>query len=163
LLIDRVVVTDNAVEIRYVIPTTEASRHTRFCQLRTDYFDTDVVQERGELHLLVSLVSLCCLAYPPQGTVHLPPALHPVRQARLSRRDPMGYVRAEPACRAPHPLRRFWRHCLLPHLRPIYRPVQPLHPVWRLRSGVHPGPVLPEQERHPARDGACRHPWTECI
>jgi site-specific DNA recombinase len=39
LLIDRVVVTDDAVEIRYVIPTTEASAHTRFCQLRTDYFD----------------------------------------------------------------------------------------------------------------------------
>jgi site-specific DNA recombinase len=38
LLIDRVVVTDDAVEIRYVIPTTEASAHTRFCQLRTDYF-----------------------------------------------------------------------------------------------------------------------------
>ena len=35
----------------------------------------DVVHERGELHLLVSL---CCLTYPPQGTVHLPPALHPV-------------------------------------------------------------------------------------
>src|SRR5207245_6113289 len=40
LLIDRVVVTDDAVEIRYVIPTTEASTHTRFCQLRSDYFDT---------------------------------------------------------------------------------------------------------------------------
>ena len=38
LLIDRVVVTDDAVEIRYVIPTTDASTHTRFCQLRTDYF-----------------------------------------------------------------------------------------------------------------------------
>src|SRR5207302_6341632 len=38
LLIDRVVVTDDAAEIRYVIPTTEASTHTRFCQLRTDYF-----------------------------------------------------------------------------------------------------------------------------
>jgi hypothetical protein len=37
LLIDRVVVTDDAVEIRYVIPTTDASTHTRFCQLRTDY------------------------------------------------------------------------------------------------------------------------------
>jgi hypothetical protein len=36
LLIDQVVVTDDAVEIRYVIPTAEASRHTRFCQLRTD-------------------------------------------------------------------------------------------------------------------------------
>jgi hypothetical protein len=39
LLIDRVVVTDDAVEIRYVIPTTEASTHTRFCQLRSDYFN----------------------------------------------------------------------------------------------------------------------------
>lgn len=34
LLIDRVIVTDGAVEIRYVIPTTEASTHTRFCHLR---------------------------------------------------------------------------------------------------------------------------------
>jgi site-specific DNA recombinase len=38
LLIDRVVVTDDAVEIRYVIPTTDASTQARFCQLRTDYF-----------------------------------------------------------------------------------------------------------------------------
>lgn len=36
LLIDRVVVTDGDVEIRYVIPTTDASTHTPFCQLRTD-------------------------------------------------------------------------------------------------------------------------------
>ena len=40
LLIDRVVVTDGEVEIRYVIPTTEPSLHTRFCHLRTDYFDS---------------------------------------------------------------------------------------------------------------------------
>lgn len=40
LLVDRVVVTDDAVEIRYVIPTTETSTRTRFCQLRTDYFDS---------------------------------------------------------------------------------------------------------------------------
>jgi site-specific DNA recombinase len=39
LLIDRVVVTDGAVEIRYVIPTTENSTHSRFCHLRNDYFD----------------------------------------------------------------------------------------------------------------------------
>jgi site-specific DNA recombinase len=38
LLIDRVVVTDGRVEIRYVIPTTPASTTTRFCHLRTDYF-----------------------------------------------------------------------------------------------------------------------------
>src|SRR5207302_4181724 len=38
LLIDRVVVTNGAVEIRYVIPTTESSTHSRFCHLRIDYF-----------------------------------------------------------------------------------------------------------------------------
>ncbi len=39
LLIDCVVVTDGEVEIRYVIPTTEASTHIRFCHLRKDYFN----------------------------------------------------------------------------------------------------------------------------
>jgi site-specific DNA recombinase len=40
LLIDRVVVTDGDVELRYVIPTTPASEQVRFCHLRTDYFDS---------------------------------------------------------------------------------------------------------------------------
>lgn len=39
LLIDRVIVDDTQVEIRYVIPTTEASTHIRFCHLRSDYFN----------------------------------------------------------------------------------------------------------------------------
>jgi len=39
LLIDRVVVTDADVEIRYVLPTSSESEHVRFCQLRKDYFD----------------------------------------------------------------------------------------------------------------------------
>ncbi|MCI0662853.1 MAG: hypothetical protein L0220_17430 [Acidobacteria bacterium] len=38
LLIDRVIVTDDKVEIRYVIPTSPASEQTHFCHLRTDYF-----------------------------------------------------------------------------------------------------------------------------
>jgi site-specific DNA recombinase len=38
LLIDRVVVTREEVEIRYVLPTSTASEQTRFCQLRLDYF-----------------------------------------------------------------------------------------------------------------------------
>jgi site-specific DNA recombinase len=42
LLIDRVVVTDGEVEIRYVIPTQPSSEHVRFCQLRKDYLH-DVV------------------------------------------------------------------------------------------------------------------------
>ena len=38
LLIDCVVVIETPVEIRYVIPTTEASAHSRFYDLRKDYF-----------------------------------------------------------------------------------------------------------------------------
>jgi site-specific DNA recombinase len=38
LLIDRVVVTDGEVEIRYVIPTSEIGTTSRFCHLRADYF-----------------------------------------------------------------------------------------------------------------------------
>ena len=37
LLIDRVVVTMEEVEIRYVIPTSSHSEHIRFCHLLTDY------------------------------------------------------------------------------------------------------------------------------
>jgi site-specific DNA recombinase len=39
LLIDRVIVDDEKVEIRYVIPTSPSGENTRFCQLRTDYLD----------------------------------------------------------------------------------------------------------------------------
>ena len=51
LLIDRVVVTDAEIEIRYVLPTSPASEHVRFCHLRKDYFDCPAagVVERGEV------------------------------------------------------------------------------------------------------------------
>jgi site-specific DNA recombinase len=38
LLIDRVIVTGEDVEIRYVIPTSQRSEHIRFCHLRLGYF-----------------------------------------------------------------------------------------------------------------------------
>jgi site-specific DNA recombinase len=38
LLIDRVIVTMDEVEIRYAIPTSLRSEHIRFCHLHTDYF-----------------------------------------------------------------------------------------------------------------------------
>ena len=48
LLIDRVIVTNGDVEIRYVIPTSPSSEHVRFCHLRSDYFgDPDCV---GPVH-----------------------------------------------------------------------------------------------------------------
>lgn len=37
LLIDRVIVTSEEVEIRYVIPTDPSSEQVRFCHLRSDY------------------------------------------------------------------------------------------------------------------------------
>jgi site-specific DNA recombinase len=37
LLIDRVVVTDDEIEIRYVFPTSPQGEHVRFCHLRLDY------------------------------------------------------------------------------------------------------------------------------
>jgi site-specific DNA recombinase len=51
LLVDRVVVTENEVEIRYVIPTSTRSEQVRFCQVRLDYFHRPMVahqlQEAG--------------------------------------------------------------------------------------------------------------------
>ena len=44
LLIDRVVVTHDEVEIRYVIPTSPASEPVRFCHLRKDYFYMHALQ-----------------------------------------------------------------------------------------------------------------------
>ncbi len=38
LLIDRVIDTDERVEVCYVIPTSPSGEHTRFCHLRKDYF-----------------------------------------------------------------------------------------------------------------------------
>ena len=39
LLIDRVIVTDDEVEIRYVLPTSPDGPHPPFCQLRKDHLD----------------------------------------------------------------------------------------------------------------------------
>src|SRR5262249_6346162 len=64
LLIDRVVVTDEVVEIRYVIPTTSASEHVRFCHLRTLYF------QEGELTQVVDVAER--VAAPRVGAVGLP-------------------------------------------------------------------------------------------
>src|SRR4051794_888265 len=48
LLIDRVVVTDADVEIRYVLPTSLESEHVRFCHLRKDYFRHPTTREEDE-------------------------------------------------------------------------------------------------------------------
>ena len=50
LLIDRVIVDDDRVEIRYVIPTAPAGEHAPFCHLRKDYFDLGPQVEIHEEH-----------------------------------------------------------------------------------------------------------------
>ena len=47
LLIDRVVVTDADVEIRYVLPTSPDSEHVRFCHLRRDYFNNPPIAAKA--------------------------------------------------------------------------------------------------------------------
>jgi site-specific DNA recombinase len=64
LLIDRVVVTDGQVEIRYVIPTTPGSTKTQFCHLRTDYFQVEPADIRPPDKVQIELVALW--AGPPQ-------------------------------------------------------------------------------------------------
>jgi site-specific DNA recombinase len=49
LLIDRVLVANGEVEIRYVVPTHPRSENIRFCHLRKDYFD-DVVEVLALTH-----------------------------------------------------------------------------------------------------------------
>src|SRR6266700_1445790 len=48
LLIDRVIVTDDQVEIRYVLPTSPHGPHRPFCQLRKDHIDP--VADRVDPH-----------------------------------------------------------------------------------------------------------------
>jgi len=48
LLIDRVIVDDDQVEIRYVIPTSEAAETTQFCHLRTDYLNLPALEVQAD-------------------------------------------------------------------------------------------------------------------
>jgi site-specific DNA recombinase len=48
LLIDRVIVTDEEVEIRYVIPTDPSSEQVRFCHLRSDYLHHPSARQHPE-------------------------------------------------------------------------------------------------------------------
>jgi len=49
LLVDRVLVAEGEVEIRYVVPTHPNSENVRFCHLRKDYFD-EIVQVLARSH-----------------------------------------------------------------------------------------------------------------
>jgi site-specific DNA recombinase len=99
LLIDRVIVTDAEVEIRYVLPTTSQSEHVRFCTLRLDYFHHPALRQHREallplrllhdLHPPASALGGPCLQLRPLigpiGIDHLQPraTLHHRRQHPL--------------------------------------------------------------------------------
>ncbi len=51
LLVDRVMVTEAEVEIRYVIPTSGSGEHARFCHLRTNYLPTHAQKDDGRLEV----------------------------------------------------------------------------------------------------------------
>src|SRR5262245_14410344 len=87
LLIDRVVVTDEVVEIRYVIPTTSASEHVRFCHLRTLY-----VQE-GQLAQMVRVAQR--VAARGVDAVGVPAVVH--AHAPIGGQDADGVQRRAPA------------------------------------------------------------------
>ncbi len=65
LLIDRVIVTGDQVEIRYVLPTSPDGPHRPFCQLRKDHLDpvADAV-DPGDLSQAGGRVRAACLARP---------------------------------------------------------------------------------------------------
>ncbi len=51
LLVDCVVVTNDEVEIRYVLPTSPESEHVRFRLLRSDYFNHPPARQQHEAAL----------------------------------------------------------------------------------------------------------------
>ncbi|KAJ3064587.1 hypothetical protein HK102_008167 [Quaeritorhiza haematococci] len=55
LLVDRVVVTGDEVEIRYVLPTSDKSENVRFCHLRSDYLDHPSPRQYDEALLIFRL------------------------------------------------------------------------------------------------------------
>lgn len=78
LLIDRVVVTNDDVEIRYVIPTGPNGEHTRFCHLRKDYFDAPMPAHRfqnafrtvRQTRNIIACLSTAFALHPPLTAQH---------------------------------------------------------------------------------------------
>src|SRR5262249_42140097 len=86
---------------RYVIPTTDASTHTRFCHLRTDYFAGHPPDERDRVRRDALLMAPRSGSPPPDEPATLPvpteqrlglddqqrlaPAPHPAREQEKQR------------------------------------------------------------------------------
>ena len=84
LLIDRVIVTDEEVEIRYVIPTDPSSEKVRFCHLRSDYLHYPPPWQEGSRVLRARQQLLPVNCHPLLGP--LPgPRLHHLLRGHLRR------------------------------------------------------------------------------
>jgi site-specific DNA recombinase len=69
LLIDRVIVTDEEVEIRYVIPTDPSSERVRFCHLRSDYLHNPAPRQNDEALRVWWRLLAHRHPYPPPGAL----------------------------------------------------------------------------------------------
>jgi len=97
LLIDRVVVTDGEVEIRYVLPTSPDGPHPPYCQLRKDHLDRpahpghpDQPDQGGAGRAEAGVEGQLPIGQPPPGQQPEPPA----RPAGPGQRDPGPVVHA---------------------------------------------------------------------
>jgi hypothetical protein len=110
LLVDRVVVTNAEVEIRYVVPIRPTGETTRFCHLRLDYFDEPSGRVAGD-----PLAGLCergHLAVDEQNPLE---RLDSLGRRRFPHPHNAGGNRRSCAGRAPRALRRLDHHLARRH------------------------------------------------
>ena len=96
LLIDRVIVTDEEVEIRYVVPTAPESEQVRFCHLRSDYLHHPPARQHSKATRLFLQTVAAKLPVRVVGPFQSPPQPAPQPLAEPAR---VGPVRPE----QPHP------------------------------------------------------------
>ena len=96
LLIDRVIVTDEEVEIRYVVPTAPESEQVRFCHLRSDYLHHPPARQHSKATRLFLQTVAAKLPVRVVGPFQSPPQPAPQPLAEPAR---VGLVRLE----QPHP------------------------------------------------------------
>ncbi|MPR11115.1 hypothetical protein [Microvirga tunisiensis] len=106
LLVHRVVVTNDELEIHYVLPISLASEHVRFCQLRKDYFNHPSAWQRLKALLLGQPAHDLDHEVPTGRLAHQSPAI--VAEKNRSRKDcNMIAIKLQPQRCAPQSERDF--------------------------------------------------------